>query len=860
MKKLIILLFTLISVTAFGQVYETNNIVRNNTLSPARVANALDAFKPYTATGTDTYAISPGMSIYAGGNTYASGDIWTVTFTNANTGAATLNVNSDGAIAIVDNSGSALSAGDLVAGGTYILRYNGTHFRIIGATGSGGGGGTGGNILPNKKTVSASTYTVQAADSLYTIHFTNACVVTLSNTLPDGFIFTAIRNDNGGKVTFQDDGTSEIGAVGYPLAAYDTISILYDNGIAQWEKDGATTFIGYGHLGELSSLGGGGAVSSVFGRTGAVVAVAGDYEGSEVTNTPAGNIAADDVQEAINELDTEKQPLDSDLTAVAGNATNGLLARTGSGTVSARIVTGTTNQITVTNGDGVSGNPTISLPSGLVLPSTTTGTTQTPGTSNTTIATTAYVDAAVTAGSVPDGDKGDIVVTGGVWAVDANVIDDAKLRQSAALSVIGRSANSTGNVADISAGTDHHVFRRSGSSIGFGSIDLSQSGTVGSSILPVANGGTGVSSIPWWALSGTSTLTGSTTITSGTNNYNQIFNAGTWTGTASLQFGHSFTSTITGRAGNADTYYGTKFIHSMTPGADAQSLVGVFINNTTPTGGFTNTSRTQLLIQCGSNSSGEVGLRVQDNSGNRLISTTLQGGMLFGSSNNPGIGAGNNQINAATGNGLVFDALMSSGNNTGYTFNTASFSHGSTDKAVMNLSITGSGYTASTGTGSVSMLKMNPTYNTTGGTQVLKGVAYEPIVTATSSGTTNYAWNHSAGFVAWGSVLSPAQITANQDNYNPTGWTNGGAPHGASHLRLNTDASRNLTSLAGGVEGRMVIISNVGSQNIVIKDDDGATGTAANRFALSADLTLAPDQSRAFIYDATSSRWRIVGQ
>jgi hypothetical protein len=43
-------------------------------------------------------------------------------------------------------------------------------------------------------------------------------------------------------------------------------------------------------------------------------------------------------------------------------ASNGIVARTGAGTVAARTITGTANQITVTNGDGVSGNPTLSLP------------------------------------------------------------------------------------------------------------------------------------------------------------------------------------------------------------------------------------------------------------------------------------------------------------------------------------------------------------------------------------------------------------------------------------------------------------------------------------------------------------------
>lgn len=49
-----------------------------------------------------------------------------------------------------------------------------------------------------------------------------------------------------------------------------------------------------------------GAVTSVYGRTGDVVAVSGDYDASEVTNTPAGGIVATNVQAAINELDGDK--------------------------------------------------------------------------------------------------------------------------------------------------------------------------------------------------------------------------------------------------------------------------------------------------------------------------------------------------------------------------------------------------------------------------------------------------------------------------------------------------------------------------------------------------------------------------
>lgn len=51
------------------------------------------------------------------------------------------------------------------------------------------------------------------------------------------------------------------------------------------------------------------AVSSVFGRVGAIVAVANDYTAAQVQNTPAGNISAVTVQAALNELDTEKAPI-----------------------------------------------------------------------------------------------------------------------------------------------------------------------------------------------------------------------------------------------------------------------------------------------------------------------------------------------------------------------------------------------------------------------------------------------------------------------------------------------------------------------------------------------------------------------
>lgn len=54
--------------------------------------------------------------------------------------------------------------------------------------------------------------------------------------------------------------------------------------------------------------------------------------------------------------------------------------------------------------------------------------------------------------------------------IAANAISDARLRDSIARSVIGRSANSAGDPADIQAASDGQVLRRSGDTIGFGQV------------------------------------------------------------------------------------------------------------------------------------------------------------------------------------------------------------------------------------------------------------------------------------------------------------------------------------------------------------------------------------------------------
>lgn len=67
---------------------------------------------------------------------------------------------------------------------------------------------------------------------------------------------------------------------------------------------------------------------------------------------------------------------------------------------------------------------------------------------------------------------GDVTASqdGNATTIANDVVTDGKLRDSAALSVIGRGSNSTGDPADIVAGTDGHVLRRSGTTLAFGTV------------------------------------------------------------------------------------------------------------------------------------------------------------------------------------------------------------------------------------------------------------------------------------------------------------------------------------------------------------------------------------------------------
>lgn len=399
-------------------------------------------------------------------------------------------------------------------------------------------------------------------------------------------------------------------------------------------------------------------------------------------------------------------------------------------------------------------------------------------------------------------------------------------------------------------------------------------------------------------------ITSSTSIA--TTAPNQLIWNGSWTTTATDDYVQLFGGTYTLRGTTSDRFRGFRFSPTIIAGANNQSLEAVTINPIFTAGSFTGLTQsilrlgdtnnnvsffgggsarqrilgtasdlTNISFQHGGNNTAIIGVSGSSYSvpNTIFLETGVTGGKIRFATNVSGVAgyiddsqrwglgygtttaltqrlningsvaltgniipSGDLSISQPVGNTITFGTTAASNNSnrTVYTFQDGTFSPAS-------------------GTNGITYMKVTGTINQAGSSSgAVNGIIYVPAVVNVNG--LHRAWLNTEGFIDWNSFLSPAQITSNQTDYNPTGW------NGAQILRLNTDASRTINSLGSVSPGRIAIFANTGSNDLVLHNDDGSTGTASQRFLLpnGLDLTIPPGGSVVGFYDASDSRWRIA--
>ena len=107
-------------------------------------------------------------------------------------------------------------------------------------------------------------------------------------------------------------------------------------------------------------------------------------------------------------------------------------------------------------------------------------------------------------------------------------------------------------------------------------------------------------------------------------------------------------------------------------------------------------------------------------------------------------------------------------------------------------------------------------------------------------------------------IITPAAIAAQQNDYSPTGWNTAGI------VRLDFTGNQTITGFAaptvGGTQLKYIVNADPGSDVLTIAHES-ASSTAANRVTgpSGKNILIRPGAALLLMYDATSLRWRVFG-
>jgi hypothetical protein len=549
-------------------------------------------------------------------------------------------------------------------------------------------------------------------------------------------------------------------------------------------------------------------------------------------------------------------------TSLAGLAT-GILKNTTSTGVPSIAVAGTDYQAPITFGTGVptalgvnigsSGAPVLfngdgGSPSSITLPSSATGTTQSPGDNSTKIATTAYANAAVTAAALPAADAThDGYLTQTDWSTFNTSATGVR---SAALGGTGLSTYAVGDLIYASATTptlSKLAGVATGNSLISGGVNTAPSwGKITSSHIDATVQTAGLS----WLLASGGTLSGANTITgSTTNTLKGVFNSLGGTGTTITNGAGLWLANNTAASSGNQQVSPTLVLEGQGWGTTAGTSQSIKIALVT------------LPIQ-GTTATGNLQFNISTNGGAYSNMLTLTGSGVSASTyafpSGAGIQSPSNVITYVAANsstiGHQFNHSYSSAasNGVGIDFNMG-FAPTSASTTYKGIRFDGTINQTGGANGATTMIDAIHTLTAAVGTHTF--LHYKP--TETSVGTHYFIVNESTTALSGFATATPNSTLHTAGSF-AAGYVAKTGTYTATSLDYTIDCTSGTFTVtlptAVGITGRMYVISNSGAGTITI----GTTSsqTFANVIATPTTLTMSTVGARTV--QSNGANWILI--